>query len=453
MIDPSVLLFALAASIGSGLLFGLVPVAKLAGLKRGRSLQSFLHGGGRWASAGESQHRSQNALVVVQVALALVLLVGSGLMIRTFRNLRGVDPGFAHPENIQTVRPLLPPAVIAEPDRLVRMEAQILERLAAIPGVTSAAYTDSPPMDRGIGVIVAAEDKTYPAGELPPTRTIKMISPGLFRTLGTRLLAGRDLDWTEIYNQRNVALVSESFARETWNTVGGAIGKRIKVGTTGPWQEVIGVVADIHDDGADQKPPAIVYSPAREQQMIGKILPASVAFALRSNRTGTEVFRQDIRKALSAIDPNLPLASINTVAALYDISMARTSFSLVLLAIAGAMALLLGIVGIYGVLAYAVMQRQREIGIRLALGAEPRAVKRMFVCRGMVLSGAGIALGAAAAAGVTRLMSSLLFGVKPVDAATFAGAAGVLVVAALAASYIPACRAAAVDPVETLRGQ
>lgn len=452
-IDPSVLAFAVVASIGSGLLFGLVPMAKMAGLKRGWNLQSFLHGGGRWASAGVNQHRSQNALVVIQVALALVLLVGSGLLIRTFQNLRSVDPGFSHPETLQTVRPLFPQALIAEPDRLVRMEAQILERLAAIPGVTSAAYTDSLPMDRGIGVIVAAEDKNYMAGELPPTRTIKMISPGLFRTLDTRLLAGRDANWSEIYNQRNVALVSDSFARETWNTVEGAVGKRIKLGTTGSWQEVIGVVADIHDDGADQKPPGIVYTPAREQQMIGNILPISVAFTLRSSRTGTESFLRDIRQAISAVSPDLPITSINTIAALYDISMARTSFSLVLLAITGAMALLLGIVGIYGVLAYAVMQRRREVGIRLALGAEPRAVKGMFVYRGMVLSSLGIVLGTTVAFASTHLMSSLLFGVKPVDGATFAVAAGVLLAASLAASYVPARRAAAVDPTETLRGQ
>ncbi|MBV8845066.1 MAG: ABC transporter permease [Bryobacterales bacterium] len=452
-IDSSVLAFTLAISVVSGLLFGLIPIVKVMGPKSAWTLAGFVRGGGRWASGGKSQHRSQDALVVVQVALALVLLVSSGLMIRTFQNLRRVDPGFAHPEEIQTVRPVMPPGLIAHPDRLVRTEAQILERLAAIPGVTSAAYTNSLPMDRGIAVIVYPESKTYAAGELPPTRTVKMISPGLFRTLQTRVIAGRDVDWAELYNERNVVLVSESFARETWDTVAGAIGKRIKLGTTGSWQEVIGVVGDIRDNGADQKAPPIVYCPAREQQMIGPVSPVSVAFTLRSNRTGTEGFLSDIRKAVAAVDPNLPLASINTVAALYEISMERTSFSLVLLGIAGGLALLLGIVGIYGVLAYAVMQRQREVGIRLALGAQPGTVKGMFVYRGMILSGIGIALGMAVAAGLTRLMSSLLFGVRPVDAATFAAAAGVLVVAALAASYIPARRAAAVDPVDTLRGQ
>ncbi len=452
-IDLPVLVFAVTVSIASGLLFGLVPIAKLVGPQSSWRLPEFVRGGGRWASAGKSQHRSQNALVVIQVALALVLLVGSGLMIRTFQNLRNVDPGFTHPEDIQTVRPALPPAVTADPDRLVRMQAQILERLAAIPGVASAAYVDSLPMDRHGSVIVAAQDKTYAAGELPPARTVKMISPGYFRTLGTRIVAGRDVDWPELYQERNVALVSETFARETWNTVAGALEKHIKVGTTGGWQEVIGVVADMHDDGADQKAPAIVYMPAREHQVIGSSSPASVAFTLRSNRTGTEGFLQDIRQAVAAVDPNVPLVSINTVAAMYAISTARTSFSLVLLGIAGGMALLLGVVGIYGVLAYAVMQRRREVGIRLALGAAPRVVKGMFVYRGVILCGIGIVLGVAVAAAVTRLMASLLFGVKPVDAATFAAAAGVLAVAAMAASYIPARRAAAVDPAETLRGE
>jgi predicted permease len=346
------------------------------------------------------------------------------------------------------------PAVVAEPERMVRMQAAILERLAAIPGVTSAAYIDQLPMEGGINAIVAPEGKTYASGELPPARRIKLISPGLFHALGTPLLVGRDVTWAELYSERNVALVSESFARETWNSVAGAIGKRIKLGTSGSWQEVIGVVADVYDDGADKNAPATVYWPAREHPFIvGNLVPGTVAFVIRSGRTGTESFLPDIRQAVSAVTPDLPITQVRTLREVYDRSMARTSFSLVLLGIAGAMALLLGIVGIYGVLAYAVLQRQREVGIRLALGAEPRTVKGMFVYRGMVLSGVGIALGAAGAAGLTRLMSSLLFGVRPVDAATFVAAAGVLVVAALAASYIPARRAAAVDPVETLRGQ
>ncbi len=217
---------------------------------------------------------------------------------------------------------------------------------------------------------------------------------------------------------------------------------------------MIGVVADVYDDGPDKKAPGSVYWPAREHPFVGSnYFPLSVAFAMRSDRTGTESFLRDMRQAVAGDAPDLPIVMVRTMTEVYAASMARTSFSLVLLGIAGGMALLLGIVGIYGVLAYAVMQRQREVGIRLALGAQPGAVERMFVYRGMILSGVGIGLGVVAAAGITRWMSSLLFGVKPVDGATFAAAAGVLVAAALAASYVPARRAAAVDPVETLRGQ
>jgi predicted permease len=417
------------------------------------NLAGLVHGGGRWASAGKNQYRAQNALVVVQVALALVMLVSSGLMIRTFQNLRSVEPGFTDPATVQTVRLALPgPA-----DALVRTQQQLLDRLAAIPGITSAAYAVSLPMQGATNAIVAAEDETYESGQLPPTRTIIGISPGLLQTLGTPLLAGRDFDWTELHEQRNVALVSERFARETWNSVDGALGKRLRVGTDGGWQEVIGVVADVYYNGVDREAPATLYWPAREHPFVagGTYAPRSVAFALRSDRTGTESMLADLRRAVGEVTPGLPIAQVGTLAYIYrdHPSMTRSSFSLVLLAIAGAMALLMSIVGIYGVLAYAVVQREREVGIRVALGAAPRTVKSMFVYRGMILSGIGIVIGALAAAGLTRLMSSLLFGVTPLDPATFAVAAAFLAMAALLASYIPARRAATIDPMETLRAE
>ena len=453
-IDLPVLGFAVATSIVSGLLFGLFPILRLARRRFAGNTAEFVHGGGRGASAGRKQQRSQNALVVVQVALALVMLVSAGLMIRTFQNLRNVEPGFTDPATVQTLRISIPSATAREQERYVQLQAQIRERLAAIPGVTSAAYTGILPMDGGGGVTVYAEDKTYSADEFPPSRRIERVSPGLLQTLGTPLLAGRDFDWQEILNQRNVAMVSEGFARETWNTVEGALGKRIRIGTDGPFQDVIGVVADVYGDGAHQPAPATVYWPAR--QHVGSSwgsTPRSVAFALRTDRAGTESLLREIRQAVSEVTPELPLAQIRTLAEVQQASMARTSFSLVLLGIAGAMALLLSIVGVYGVLAYAVMQRQREVGIRMALGAAPRTVRRMFVYRGMMLSGAGIVLGAAVAAGVTRLMSSLLFGVTPLDVATFVAAAAFLAAAALLASYFPARRAATIDPMRTLRAE
>ena len=453
-IDLPVLGFALGISVLSGLLFGLMPIVRLVG-RRLSNLARLVHSGGRWASSGKKQYRSQNVLVVVQVALALVMLVSSGLMIRTFQNLRSVEPGFTDPAADQTVRLALP--FSTEPERLVRTQQQLLERLAAIPGVTSAAYADSLPLQGAGGVIVAPEDVKYESGELPPTRRIMGISPGLFQTLGTPLLAGRDFDWAELYEQRNVALVSASFARETWNSVEGALGKRLRVGTDGGWQEVIGVVADVYHDGVDQAAPPTVYWPARQHPFVagGFFNTFSVAFALRSERTGTESMLADIRRAVGEVTPGLPIAQVGTLEDIYrnHPSMTRSSFSLALLGIAGAMALLLSIVGIYGVLAYAVAQRQREVGIRVALGAAPGTVKRIFVYRGMTLSGIGIVAGAMVAAALTRLMSSLLFGVTPLDVATFVAATAFLAVAALLASYVPARRAATIDPMETLRAE
>jgi putative ABC transport system permease protein len=450
-IDLPVMGFALGVSVVSGLLFGLVPILRVA-----RQRLSSL--AGRWASAGTNQHRVQNVLVVTQVALALVMLVSSGLMIRTFQNLRSVEPGFSDPTTVQTVRLSMQGSGAIGNIRLARMSEQILERLAALPGVTSAAYTASLPMQASGGFLVVPEGETYENEELPPTRRIMWISPGLLQTLGTPLLAGRDFDWTEVREQRNVALVSASFARESWNSVEGAVGKRIDVGNDGSWQEVIGVVADVYHDGVDRPAPPTVYWPSREQEYMtgmGIYLPASVTFALRSGRTGTEGMLADIRRAVAGVAPELPIAAVGTLEQVYrdHPSMARSSFSLALLAIAGATALLLSIVGIYGVLAYAVMQRRREVGIRVALGAAPRTVKRMFVYRGLVLSGIGIVVGAVVAAALTRLMASLLFGVTPLDAATFVAAAAFLAVAALLASYVPARRAATIDPIETLRAE
>ena len=306
--------------------------------------------------------------------------------------------------------------------------------------------------------VVAAEGETYESGQFPPNRRMTAISPGLLGTLGTPLLAGRDVDWAELHEQRNVALVSEGFAREAWNTIEGAVGKRIDVGGDGSWLEVIGVVADVYDYGVDRPAPPTVYWPARQQLLLAPemtFVPVSVVFALRSDRTATESMIADIRRAVAEVAPDLVITQVGTLAQVYrdHPSMARRSFSLALLGTAGAMALLLSIVAIYGVLAYAVVQRQREIGIRVALGAAPRTVKSMFVYRGMILSGIGIVFGAAMAAALTRLMSSLLFGVTPLDAATFAAAAAFLATAALLASYFPARRAATIDPMETLRAE
>jgi predicted permease len=456
-IDPVVLAFTLAVSLLSGLLFGLIPVLKYVGPMMSTALRGALNGGSRTQSQGRERHRSQNALVVAQVALAVVLLVAAGLMIRTFDALRNVRPGFTQPETVQMVRLSIPDAQVAEPERVVRTQHDIAEGIAAIPGVTSVAFATAMPLEMEFenNVVVTAENKTYDQG-IPPLRRSKSISPGLFRTLGTPLLAGRDFTWTDIYDNRQVAVVSENMAREMWGAPPDALGKRIRVGRVGPWNEIIGVVGDVYDSGVHQKAPTIVYWRAgvkRHPGVSGPFVPRSVTFAIRSERARTADLAMRISKALWAVNPNLPLARVQTLAEVYSQSMSRTSFTLVMLALAGSMALALGIVGIYAVLSYVVSQRRREVGIRLALGAQHGELRRKFVRHGLVLAAVGIVIGLLAAAGLTQLLSSLLFGVSPLDPVTYTGVPIILAMAAALASYVAVHRATAVDPVEALKAE
>ncbi|HEX5227034.1 MAG TPA: ABC transporter permease [Bryobacteraceae bacterium] len=453
-IDPLVLAFALGVSLLSGVLFGLIPVFKYAGPR----VATALRGVGRTFSQGRERHRARNILVVVQVALALVLLVSSGLMIRTFQNLRDIQPGFTHPENIQILHAFSPPALMTEPERVMRSEQEILDKLAAIPGVTSVGLADSAPLEFfSPNNPIYEEDKPLPPGQIPPVRRFRMVAPGFFKTMGTRIVAGRDFTWTDLYERRHVAMVSENLAREVWGSPRAALGKRIRVGTTDAWREIVAVVEDVYDKGVQVKAPTMAYWPALMDGWLfgdnNNYVTGVGMFAIRSDRAGTEGLLAEARQIIWSVNGKQPIFLAGTMKGLYDQSMARTSFTLVMLAIAGGMALVLGIVGIYGVIAYAVSQRTREIGIRVALGAQRGVVLRVFVRQGLLLAGIGAVLGLGAAAGLTRLMSSLLFGVKALDPLTYSAVSVILIVAAMLASYLPARRAIAIDPVEALRAE
>ena len=253
-----------------------------------------------------------------------------------------------------------------------------------------------------------------------------------------------------------MGIVSESLARELWGSPNAAIGKRFREYPSMPWHEVVGVVQDVRENGVDQISPATVYWPSMMRDLYGPGPPdarRTVYFALRSNRAGTQAFINEMQQAVWSVNSNLPVASISTMQDIYSQSMARTSFTLVMLAIAGTMALALGILGIYGVISYAVSQRTREIGIRMALGAKKSELLWMFVRSALVLTGVGTAVGLGAAAALMRLMRTLLFGISPLDPVTFTAVPVVLVAAAALASYLPARRTAAVDPVEALRAE
>jgi predicted permease len=377
-------------------------------------------------------------------------------MIRTFEAFRTVDPGFADPQHLQLLRISIPGSLVAEPERVTRMQNAILDKLAAIQGVKSAGFVSEMPMEGFDSAWdeIFAEDKVYADNTIPPLRLYKYISPGLLQTAGTRLVAGREMTWSEIYGLQPTVMVSENLAREMWGTPSAAIGKRLREFPKMPWHEVIGVIQDVREKGVQETAPEIVYWPPIMENPFGPG-PAqaarTVTFAIRCGRAGTESFLNELREAVWSVNSNLPLASVRTMRNVYDKAVARTSFTLVMLGIAAAMALALGIIGIYGVMSYTVAQRQREIGIRLALGAQRGHVLQMILQQGTKLALVGVAMGIGAGLGLTRLMTHLLFGVTAHDPLTFVAVAVLLLLIALLACYIPARRATRVDPMVAIR--
>jgi len=450
-LDPTMLVFTLGLSLLSALLFGSIPAAKFGS----RRLSLMLRAGGRGSSDGHERNRTRNVLVIVQIALALILLVGSGLMVRTFLSLRSVPPGFTDPDTVQLVRVTISEAQIVDPERVLRLQRGMLDRLAAIPGVTAVSFTGNVPMAGERSRSSIFHEDALLADPNPPLRWFRYVAPGYFHTIGTRLVAGRDLTWADLDDRQPVVVVSENLARELWREPGTALGKRIREGDGSPWREVVGVVGDVYDDGVQRDAPKIVYWPSFMETFQGRPVNVqrAVTFAMRSSGAGTESLLTQVRDAIASVKPDVALTRVRTLGDVYGRSMVATSFALVMLAIAATMALVLGIIGIYSVSAYAVTQRRREIGIRAALGGSRRELEAMFLRRGVTLALAGVACGLAGAVALTRLMASLLFRTSPLDPALYVlVSVGLLTIAAIA-SYVPARRAAQVDPVQTLRGE
>ena len=447
-VSPAVLVFAVVASLASSLLFGAIPAVKHA-----LRSDSLLGVATRGASASRERNRTRGALIVVQVAFALVLLVGAGLMIRTFLALTAVDPGFKDPERVQIAGIWVPPALIPNGERFARLYREVGERLAALPGVEAAGFGGGVPGGGGTGpsfpgVALFVEDQPEAGGSL--LVSAGGVSPGWFAALGTRFVAGRDLAWADVDGSRPVTLVSENLAREIWGEPQAALGKRIRWNASGPWLEIVGVTQNVY--GSLYRPASrSVYQPI--EPPVGDDTLRTTTYVVRSERAGTESLANEIRRAVWASNPDLTVYEMRTLQQRYSDSLARTSFMLVLLAIAGVMALLLSVVGIYGVISYIVSQRTREIGIRLALGAQAASVKRMFVRQGLVVALIGVAVGLGAAVALSRWLASFLFEVRPLDLPTYVGVLGVLLVAVTLAAYLPARRAAQLDPVETLRAE
>jgi predicted permease len=436
----------------AGLLFGAIPVLKYARPQLANALKDSARG----SSEGRERHRARNALVVAQVALAAILLVASGLMVRTFLSVRDVPPGFIQPENVLTLRISIPQPIIDDNAQVARTHEEIARRLEAIAGVQSVGLASAITMDgNSSNDPIWIEDFPGNEGQLPPIRRFKHVGAGYFETMGNPVIAGRAISWADVQSAAPVVMISDNLAREYWGDPTKAIGRRLRQTPKNDWTEIIGVVGSERQDGATQPAPTIVYWPMMVKNFYNNeiFVQRSLGYAVRTSRLHEPKFLGEVQQAVWNVNPNLPLARVRTLREIYDESMAQTTFVLVILGIAAAVTLLLGVVGIYGVIAYIVAQRRREVGIRMALGARAPEVQRMFVVRGLAVAAVGLVVGLVSAAGLMRLLSTLLFGVSPFDPLTYGIVLAGLTAVALVATWLPARQATQIDPMTALRSE
>ena len=440
-VNVPVLLFTLGVSLVTGVVFGVVPAFEASRVSTSESLKD----GAKGTTVGKRSGRLRGAFVVAEIALALVLLVGAGLMLKSFARLRSVDPGFQS-DNLLTMRVSLPTRKYKGDAPVIAFTRQATERLAALPGVTAAGATNYLPF-AGPGAatnfkIVGRPDP--PPGEEPDT-DVRVTDENYFRAMGVSLLSGRMYTAQESAERGRVAVVTRSFA-EKYFPGEDPIGKRLVVNMKNEPNptEIVGVVGDVKLDSLDEQPQPTVYWPHAE------LVYSNMTFVVRT--TGDPAaLGTAARAAIQSIDADQPVADLRTMNHFLAESVARARFAATMLGVFALVALLLAGVGVYGVMSYAVAQRTHEIGVRVALGAQARDVLRMVVGHGMALAGAGLAAGLVGAFALTRLLSSLLFEVSATDLVTYATLTGFLLVVALLACLIPALRATKVDPMVALR--
>ena len=441
------ILFALLLSLFAGFACGGLTALRSAA----PSLVSALREGGRGGTAGRSRLRARNVLVVAQVALALVLLLDSGLMVKSFWRLRRVDPGLA-PNGLLTAEVNLPYTDYSGTAAVFRFYGRLLEGLRGVPGAAGAGLVFPLPLSGNDSASAYwFEDFPLPPGQLPSRFANRFVTPGYFTLLGIPLIAGRDFGPLDPLHRATEVIVSRALADHFWPGRS-ALGKRLSASSpgNGPWYTIIGVVGDVRDRGLQEKPVEAIYYPMLRYAESLEWAPESFNLVVRAHG-GALGLVAPVRAAVAAIDPNLPLAHVETLAQVVARSIARTSFTMMLLVIAAAVALFLGAVGLYGVISYVVSQRTREIGVRMAIGAARSHIFRMVLREGLIIAAVGIALGLAVSLALTRLLQTLLFGVSATDPEVFVALPLFLVAVALIASWLPARRAAAIEPLEAIR--
>ncbi len=450
-VDAAVVAVAVAAAALAAFLVSLVPLARA----RALSLSAILGATGSSASGGRARSGARRGLVIAQVALALVLQAGAGLLARSFAALRAVDPGFV-PDHALTFRIAMPNVEYPAAADVARLVAQLSDSLDALPGVRAAGVVTKLPLsdESSQDSAVFVEDHPRKPGTIPGIHPMAFVTPEYFRAMGIPLVAGRTFDRIDpsmdpAKRPREV-MVSEAFAQRYWHGAS-PIGRRIRMTVSDPWSTIVGVVGSVHDAGLDQPPAETVYMPAFTLNAAGTAwAPRDVAFVVRTTGDATGVIGP-VRRIMGEIAPALPIYAVAPMTALVTRAEARTTFTLTILGIAAVIAMGIGAVGIYGVIAYLVSLRTREIGVRLALGAQPAQVRRLIAGHALVDAAIGIVAGLVGAVVLTRVLGSVLFGVSPTDPIALGGAALLLIATAIAASWIPARRAAALEPSIALR--
>ncbi len=450
-IDGVVLLFGLAVSVAAGLLLGLLPAVRAAAVSAAAARMTE---GARAVTGGRQRQLLRRGLVVTQIALALSLLIGSGLAVRSYQRVASVDPGF-NADNLLSFGVALPEREYETPASRLNFHRAVVDRLAALPGVTAAAAASTLPFGGtaeagGHGI----EGRPTDENDIPNVFLMKQISPGFFGALGIDVLEGREFEALDSGRDAPIAIVSRSLAESTWPGES-AIGKGIRAG--GPpnveereaWSRVVGVVDDVYELGLNEDPPEMAYYPWISQIAGREPVSAAMRFVVRAPEAAT--LAGAVRDVVAAVDPNLPVSEVATLDTLIARSHQDRVFLMVLLAVAAALALLLGAVGLYGVVAYGVAQRRRELAIRLAVGAEASDVSRLVVTEAAWMATVGVVVGIGAATVLTRRMQALLYETSPVDPVVFVGVSAVLMAICLLASWLPARRGARIDPMGALR--
>jgi len=439
-LEPRALVFALFVSVTTGIIFGLVPALQASRV----DLNEVLKSGGR-SGLASGGGRLRGALVITEVALALVLLVGAGLLIQTLSNLRE-QYSILQPENLLTARTVLQ-GQYQEPSKRWAFYDDVLARISNLPGVVSAGYTTSVPLQWPGGSNGFILDGPPPPPNLAANALHRQVSPGYFETIGIPLREGRYLDQRDDQNGQKVMLVNQTMAAKYWPQQS-AVGKRIKFGDDAPWITIVGVVADVRQMGMDQPVKQEMYLPFKQVEGFHFYKPRDLVIRTEGD---PQQLVAAMRREIHAVDPNQPVSNIATLDETFDQGTQRRRVGMTLLVAFALLALLLAVIGIYAVLAFFVTQHRPEIGVRVALGAQKRDILGLIFKKGMALALAGVVIGIAGAMAITRLMASLLFGVKPVDALTFAAVSICVLAVALLACYIPARRATKVDPLIALR--